>query len=101
MPAMESPGILTTLLAFVLVLGPLVFIHEFGHYIVGRWFGVKADVFSIGFGTITSPRFRHARSTDGSHVLNSHCVDDGFSMPLVSFVLKATLTPSYNPIKYA
>lgn len=50
MPAMESPGILTTLLAFVLVLGPLVFIHEFGHYIVGRWFGVKADVFSIGFG---------------------------------------------------
>lgn len=50
MPMMESPGILTTLLAFVLVLGPLVFIHEFGHYIVGRWFGVKADVFSIGFG---------------------------------------------------
>lgn len=50
MPMLESPGILTTLLAFVLVLGPLVFIHEFGHYIVGRWFGVKANVFSIGFG---------------------------------------------------
>ena len=50
MPTMESPGILTTLLAFVLVLGPLVFIHELGHYLVGRWFGVKADVFSIGFG---------------------------------------------------
>lgn len=50
MPTMESPGILTTVLAFVLVLGPLVFIHELGHYLVGRWFGVKADVFSIGFG---------------------------------------------------
>ena len=50
MPTMGSPGILTTLLAFVLVLGPLVFIHELGHYLVGRWFGVKADVFSIGFG---------------------------------------------------
>lgn len=50
MPQIESPGILVTLLGFVLVLGPLVFIHELGHYLVGRLFGVKADVFSIGFG---------------------------------------------------
>ncbi len=50
MSPMESPGILVTLLGFVLVLGPLVFIHELGHYLFGRWFGVKADVFSIGFG---------------------------------------------------
>lgn len=35
---------------FLLVIGPLVFIHELGHYLVGRWCGVKADVFSIGFG---------------------------------------------------
>ena len=28
----------------------LVAVHEFGHYIVGRWCGIKADVFSIGFG---------------------------------------------------
>lgn len=46
----ESPGILITLIGFMLVLGPLVFIHELGHYLVGRWFGVRADVFSIGFG---------------------------------------------------
>src|SRR5690606_26365739 len=32
------------------VLGPLVTVHELGHYLVGRWFGVKADAFSIGFG---------------------------------------------------
>lgn len=35
---------------FLFVLGPLVFVHEYGHYIVGRWCGVKADAFSIGFG---------------------------------------------------
>ena len=37
-------------LGFLLVLGPLVTIHELGHYLVGRWFGVKAEAFSIGFG---------------------------------------------------
>lgn len=37
-------------LGFVLLLGPLVTIHELGHYLVGRWFGVRADSFSIGFG---------------------------------------------------
>lgn len=46
----ESPGIVLTVLAFVLVIGPLVFIHELGHYLVGRWCGVHAEVFSIGFG---------------------------------------------------
>jgi regulator of sigma E protease len=46
----ESPGILLTIAAFLLLLGPLVFVHELGHYLAGRWFGVKAEVFSIGFG---------------------------------------------------
>src|SRR3546814_14401701 len=47
---LESPGIAFTVFAFLLVLGPLVFVHEYGHYIVGRWCGVTADAFSIGFG---------------------------------------------------
>ncbi|MGX7894945.1 RIP metalloprotease RseP [Tsuneonella sp. HG222] len=38
------------ILGFLLVLGPLVTVHELGHYLVGRWFGVKADAFSVGFG---------------------------------------------------
>ena len=46
----ENPGILLTLFAFFLTIGVLVFIHELGHYLVGRWCGVKADTFSIGFG---------------------------------------------------
>ncbi len=47
---LNSPSIFTTIFAFALVLGPLVLIHELGHYLVGRLFKVKADVFSIGFG---------------------------------------------------
>ncbi len=38
------------IVGFLLVLGPLVTVHELGHYLVGRWFGVKADAFSVGFG---------------------------------------------------
>ena len=46
----QSPGFLLTVIAFFLVIGPLVFVHEMGHYLAGRWFGVKAEAFSIGFG---------------------------------------------------
>lgn len=47
---MESPSILMMIGAFLLVLGPLVLLHELGHYLVARWFGVRSEVFSIGFG---------------------------------------------------
>jgi regulator of sigma E protease len=47
---LEQPPLWLILLAFIAALGPLIFIHEFGHYIVGRWFGVGAETFSIGFG---------------------------------------------------
>ncbi|KTF69401.1 M50 family metallopeptidase [Sphingomonas sp. HT-1] len=46
----QTPGFLFTVLAFALVIGPLVFLHELGHYLAGRAFGVKAEEFSIGFG---------------------------------------------------
>ena len=47
---MSNPGIPLTILAFFAVIGPLVFVHEMGHYLAGRWFGVKAEAFAIGFG---------------------------------------------------
>ncbi len=45
-------GFLYTILAFVVALSVIVAIHEYGHYIVGRWSGIKAEVFSIGFGPV-------------------------------------------------
>ena len=41
---------LISILAFIVVLSVIVFIHEYGHFQVGRWFGVKIEAFSIGFG---------------------------------------------------
>ncbi|WP_298016360.1 RIP metalloprotease RseP [uncultured Parasphingopyxis sp.] len=46
----ESPGLIYTILMFLLVISVLVFVHEMGHYLVARWLGVKSDTFSIGFG---------------------------------------------------
>lgn len=50
MTASASPGILFTLAAFAVVIGILVFVHEFGHYGMARLFGIKVEAFSIGFG---------------------------------------------------
>jgi regulator of sigma E protease len=47
---LAQPSIWLILIAFVAALGPLIVIHELGHYLVARWLGVGADVFSIGFG---------------------------------------------------
>ena len=41
---------LTSLLAFIVAISVLVAIHEYGHYIVGRWAGMKVLRFSVGFG---------------------------------------------------
>ncbi|MFM9852629.1 MAG: RIP metalloprotease RseP [Sphingomonadaceae bacterium] len=46
----EAPGFWWSAGCFLAVIGPLVFLHEMGHYLVGRWCGVKADTFSVGFG---------------------------------------------------
>ena len=40
----------TALFWFLVLLTPLVFVHELGHFLVARWNGVRVDVFSIGFG---------------------------------------------------
>jgi len=39
-----------TIIAFIIALGVLILFHEFGHYLVARWSGVKVLRFSIGFG---------------------------------------------------
>ena len=49
---MEVVGVLWFLLALVVI----VTVHEYGHYIVGRWSGIKAEVFSVGFGQVIYSR---------------------------------------------
>jgi regulator of sigma E protease len=44
------PDFVRSAAAFVVVLGVLVFVHEFGHYLAARWRGVRVEAFSIGFG---------------------------------------------------
>lgn len=46
----QLAGFAVTPIAFVVVLTVLVFVHEMGHYLVARWYGVRVEVFSIGFG---------------------------------------------------
>ncbi len=40
---------MTTILAFVFVLGVLVFVHELGHFLVAKWAGIKVERFALGF----------------------------------------------------
>ncbi|HXY01625.1 MAG TPA: RIP metalloprotease RseP [Candidatus Limnocylindrales bacterium] len=41
---------MNTIIGTILVLGVIILVHEWGHFIVARLFGVRVDVFSIGFG---------------------------------------------------
>ena len=54
-------GFLFTVLAFVVAVGLLVAVHEFGHFWVARRLGVRVLRFSIGFGR---PLWRHQRSPE-------------------------------------
>lgn len=49
-PNFGSPVL--TILVFIIALSVIVAVHEYGHYIVGRWSGIHAEVFSIGFGPV-------------------------------------------------
>ena len=47
---LPQPGILFTLATYILMVAILVVVHEGGHYLAGRFFGVKIDAFAFGFG---------------------------------------------------
>lgn len=55
--------LLTSLLAFLVTLGVLIAVHEYGHYKVARWCGVKVLRFSIGFGRVV---WRRQPRVDGT-----------------------------------
>ncbi|MEP7220552.1 MAG: site-2 protease family protein, partial [Bacteroidota bacterium] len=41
---------LESILAFIVVVGILVFVHELGHFLAARWTGMRAEVFAVGMG---------------------------------------------------
>ena len=56
----QTGGLAWTILSFVVALSVIVGVHEFGHYIVARWAGIRSEVFSLGFGPrLLSRRDRH------------------------------------------
>lgn len=54
-------SILQYIIPFIVALGLLIFVHEFGHYLVARLCGVKVLRFSIGFGKWTLAKWRSGR----------------------------------------
>jgi len=70
---------------FALVLGIIVFFHEFGHFLVGRWCGARIEVFSMGFGhqlcswvDRRGTTWRIAAVPLGGYVRYATTGDDGF-----------------------
>jgi len=77
------------ILGIILALSLLVFIHEFGHYIVARAFGMRVRVFSIGFGPVIA-RWR----PKGSETLFQIA-----AIPVLAYVQIAGMSPTepYDP----
>ena len=72
---------MTSLVAFVFVLGVLVFVHEFGHYMMARRIGVRVITFSLGFG----PKLLTVRRGD-----TDYCIS---AIPLGGYVKMAGENP--------
>jgi len=73
--------VLTSLVAFVFVLGVLVFVHELGHYMMARRIGVRVLTFSLGFG----PKLLTVRQGD-----TDYCIS---AIPLGGYVKMAGESP--------
>ncbi|MEJ2671139.1 MAG: RIP metalloprotease RseP [Deltaproteobacteria bacterium] len=57
---------MVTALATIIVLGVLIFVHELGHFLVAKFFGVRVDVFSLGF----PPKLLHKTIGDTDYRLS-------------------------------
>ena len=72
---------MTTLLAFIFLLGVLVFVHELGHFLMARRIGIRVLTFSLGFG----PKIVGVRRGD-----TDYCIS---AIPLGGYVKMAGETP--------
>ena len=46
LPIIGTP--LVSILPFLLIITIVVFVHEYGHYIIGKFCGIHAEIFSVG-----------------------------------------------------
>ena len=73
-----------TLISFIMLLGIIVFIHESGHYLAAKLFGIKVEIFSLGFGKaivkkkIGETEYRLAWIPLGGYVKITGMVDESF-----------------------
>jgi len=74
--------LLTIIVSTAIVLGPLILVHEWGHFVVARAFGVRVDIFSIGFG----PRIWGRKRGDTDYRISA--------LPLSGYVKMAGDNPS-------
>ncbi len=74
-----------TLVYFLIVIGILVFVHEFGHFIMAKWAGVRVEKFSLGMG----PKLAGFKWGDTEYVVSW--------LPLGGFVKMAGENPDEEP----
>lgn len=72
---------MTSVWAFLFVLGVLVFVHELGHFLLARWNGVRVLTFSLGFG----PKLLKFRRGDTEYAISA--------IPLGGYVKMAGESP--------
>ncbi len=77
---------LLTLFAFIITIGVIVTIHEYGHFQVARWCGIKVLRFSIGFG---KPLFKKTFGTDNTEFIIAAIPLGGYVKMLDEGELKA------------
>ncbi len=79
---------------FIVILSAIVFVHGLlGHYLVGRWSGVKIDAFSLGFGPDSSPVWICAAPDGGWERFRSAATSNSTATPM-SPASKAPLRPA-------
>ena len=84
----------TNIFAFIIVLGVLIFFHEFGHFLIARLFGVGVEKFSLGFG----PRLNGKKIGITDYRLSA--IPLGGYVKMVGEEPDAEIPPEYLPLSF-
>lgn len=84
-----------TALATIIVLGVLIFVHELGHFLVAKLFGVRVDAFSLGF----PPKLLHKKIGDTDYRLS--VVPLGGYVKLYGENPKDEVPPELEPVSFS